>query len=673
MRHVNLFPNPVREPEDIWIPMADGVRLAARLWLPEDAETHPVPAILEYIPYRKSDHTRERDDLNHPYFAGHGYASIRVDIRGSGDSEGVLKDEYTVSELDDGVAIINWLAEQIWCDGSVGMIGISWGGFNGLQIAALQPEPLKAVISVCSTDDRYADDVHYMGGAMLLDNLSWASIMFAGNACPPDPAIVGDNWQALWLERLKGSGLWLEQWTRHQHRDAFWEHGSICEDFSRVQCPIYAVSGWADGYSNAVFRLLANLNSPVKGLVGPWSHRYPHLGEAGPAIGFLQESLRWWDHWLKGEDTGIMDEPALRAWMLDSAPPKRQYDVRPGRWVGEPGWPSPHIEPRRLVLGAGTLATERSERSVAARRIGSPLSTGLQAGKWCSYAEGPDLPGDQRADDAGSLVFDTPPLDTPVEILGAVVVELTLVVDRPVAMIAARLNDVRPDGDVTRVTYTVLNLNHRDSHDQPELLEPGERYRVRLQLNDVAQRFPAGHRIRLALSPSYWPLTWPSPEPVTLTVFPQDSALLLPVRPQRDDETDLPVLARPTASMPASSTEIDPGSHEWQIIHDLASERFVLDIVDSEGVYLLEDTDTTIEKRGHERYTAVGNDVHSCVGETDWTLGFKRDDWDVCTHTQTQMTADESNFYIHASLEALENGEPVYEDEWDITVPRDQV
>ncbi len=672
MRQTTIFPHQVRELADVRIPMADGVHLAARIWLPEDAEANPVPAILEYIPYRKTDHTRRRDDLNHPYFAGHGYASIRVDIRGSGDSEGVLQDEYTRQELDDGVAIIDWLTAQPWCDGNVGMIGISWGGFNGLQIAELQPEALKAVISICSTDDRYADDVHYMGGCMLLDNLSWASIMFAGNSCPPDPGVVGDKWRSMWLERLKGSGLWLDQWTRHQYRDHFWKHASICENFSNVRCPIYAVSGWADGYSNSVMRLLEQLDVPTKGLIGPWSHRYPHLGEAGPAIGFLQESLRWWDYWLKGVDTGIMDEPPLRTWMLDSAPPKRQYDVRPGRWVGEPSWPSPHIDWQTLHLGDGTLEREPSA-GASAQRICSPLTTGLQSGKWCSYADGPDLAGDQRPDDAGSLVFDSGLLDTPIEILGAVTVDLELSVDEPVAMIAARLNDVRPDGSVTRVTYTVLNLNHRESHEHPTPLEPGENYRVRLKLNDVAQRFPAGHRIRLSLSPTYWPLTWPSPEPVTLTVYPASSSLALPVRPKREEDADLPKFPRPTGSLPTDDTVIEPAEHDWKIIHDLASERSTLEIVDSEGVYRLEDTDTRIEKRGWERYSTVGDDVNSATGEAEWTLGFKRGDWDVQTQTHTRMTADESNFYIQAWLDAREGGESVYYDEWDITVPREQV
>jgi hypothetical protein len=318
--------------------------------MPEKAETNPVPAILEYIPYRKRDATRLRDETMHPYFTGHGYACIRVDLRGSGDSEGILHDEYLQQELDDGVAILEWLEQQPWCNGKVGIIGISWGGFNGLQIAAMQPPQLKAVVSVCSTDDRYADDVHYMGGCLLGDNLSWASTMFAYNSLPPDPEIVGDSWRDMWLERLKNNNLWLETWLRHQHRDDYWRHGSICEDFSRAQTPVMAVSGWADGYSNAVFRLLQNLPGPRLGIIGPWSHRYPHLGVPGPAIGFLQECLRWWDKWLKDEETGIMDEPILRAWMLESMPPSTSYRQRYGNLRNIVWWMKTETFPIRLYL-----------------------------------------------------------------------------------------------------------------------------------------------------------------------------------------------------------------------------------------------------------------------------------------------------------------------------------
>ena len=200
------FPRRVREIENAWIPMPDGTRLAARIWLPEDAESDPVPAVLEYLPYRKRDGTVERDHLTHPYFAGHGYAGVRVDMRGTGDSEGVCLGEYLLQEQDDALAIIAWLADQPWCSGKVGMIGISWGGFNGLQVAARQPEALGAVITLCSTDDRYADDIHFMGGAMLTDKLAWGATAFAIANTPPDPAIVGDRWREMWEERSRRTG-----------------------------------------------------------------------------------------------------------------------------------------------------------------------------------------------------------------------------------------------------------------------------------------------------------------------------------------------------------------------------------------------------------------------------------------------------------------------------------
>ncbi|HKJ77004.1 MAG TPA: CocE/NonD family hydrolase, partial [Gammaproteobacteria bacterium] len=458
MRYVSEFPHPVRHIEHAWIPLSDGTRLAARIWMPEGAEREPVPAVLEYIPYRKRDFTRARDAVTHPYVAGHGYACVRVDLRGSGDSEGVLEDEYLQQELDDGVEVLRWIAEQPWCDGGVGMYGISWGGFNGLQIAAMRPPELKAIITVCSTDDRYADDVHYMGGCLLGDNLSWASTMFAYNSLPPDPELVGEAWREMWLQRLEGSGLWLKTWLEHQRRDDFWKHGSICEDISDVQCPVLAVSGWADGYSNAVFRLLDGLKVPRQGLIGPWSHKYPHLGRPGPAIGFLQEAVRWWDHWLKGVDRGVEDDPMLRVWMQDSVPPTTRYRTRPGRWVAEQQWPSPRVEAVTHPLAPGRIGAPGEEVDEAELTVQSPLSVGLFAGKWCSYAATPDLPHDQREEDGGGLVFDSEPLEEGLEILGSPVIEVELSANKPIAMLAARLSDVAPDDKATRVTYGLLNL-----------------------------------------------------------------------------------------------------------------------------------------------------------------------------------------------------------------------
>ncbi|MEX0760123.1 MAG: CocE/NonD family hydrolase, partial [Tistlia sp.] len=374
------------------------------------------------------------------------------DLRGSGESDGVLSDEYTAQELQDGVEAIAWIAAQPWCDGSVGMIGISWGGFNGLQIAALQPPALKAVITLCSTDDRYADDIHFMGGCHLIDNLSWASVMLGYNTLPPDPRHRGEAWRELWKLRLARSGLWLKTWLEHQTRDAYWKHGSICEDYGRIQVPVFAVSGWADGYCRSVFRLMEHLEVPRLGLVGPWAHKYPHLGRPGPAIGFLQEALRWWDHWLKGAATGIMEEPQLRLFLQHAAEPRSAYESRAGEWIAEPSWPSPNVERRHFrPSAAGGLAEAMPEAGETLRTIRSPLGVGLAAGKWCSYAVPGDQPVDQRADDAGSLVFETAPLERPLDIAGDARLELSVAADRPVAMVAARLVDVASDGQATRV------------------------------------------------------------------------------------------------------------------------------------------------------------------------------------------------------------------------------
>ena len=660
------FPHRVRHIENLWIPMSDGMRLAARVWLPEDAVTHPVPAIFEYIPYRKRDGVRLRDETMHPYFAGHGYACLRVDLRGSGDSGGVLGDEYLAQELEDGLEVLRWIAAQPWCSGRVGIIGISWGGFNGLQLAALEPPELGAVISVCSTDDRYADDVHYMGGCLLGDNLSWAATMFAYNSLPPDPAIVGDAWRAMWFERLETNEPWLATWLTHQHRDDYWRHGSICEDFSKVTVPVMAVSGWADGYSNAVFRLMRHLPGPRKGLIGPWSHKYPHLGMPGPAIGFLQESVRWWDQWLKGIETGLKAEPMLSAWMLDSMAPDTSYAQRFGRWVSEPVWPSPNVSEQSLHLGPHGLApapvSEDAEWSIC-----SPLSVGLFAGKWCSYSATPDLPHDQREEDGGALLFTSGPLAEPLEILGAPVVELSISADRPVAMVAVRLSDVQPDDKSTRVTYGVLNLTHRDSHAEPTPLEPGRIYRISVRMNEIAQRFPSGHRLRLALSTSYFPLAWTPPEPVRITVHAKGSRLRLPVRRHREEAIAFPPAEQ---SQPGARRQLSAEHHNWRVIRDLASDTSTLEVIDDQGTYLIEDIDTTARRTTREWYSFQGDDFSSPEGRARWTRTLGRGAWQIRTETTTCLTSTPQSFHLTAELDAYEGKTRIFSRNWALNIPR---
>ena len=671
VRPVSDLPYDVDTIEHTWIPVRDGTRLAARVWLPRSPD--PVPAILEYIPYRKRDFTRVRDASSKPYIAAHGYACVRVDLRGSGDSEGVLTDEYLPQELSDGEDVLAWIASQPWCDGNVGMIGISWGGFNGLQIAARQPEPLKAVIAVSATDNRYTDDVHYMGGCLLSDNLSWASQMFAYNSLPPDPEVVGDSWRDQWFQRLEGSGLWLDTWLRHPHYDDYWAHGSICEDYSAIRTPVLIVSGWADGYSNAVFRTVANLEAPCKGLVGPWSHIYPHMGTPGPAIGFLQEKLRWWDRWLKGIDTGVEDDPALRVWMQHTVEPTAEYIRRPGHWVGEKAWPSPNVDSRAHRLSRGRIlpAGEEPTREPQARPISSPLSVGMFGGKWCSYAAGPDLPHDQRAEDGGSLVFDTDPLGERLELLGAPEVCLELESNRPVAMIALRLSDIAPDDKATRVSYGLLNLTHREGHDQPKPVVPGERMQVRVRLNHCAQAFPAGHRLRLSISTSYWPLAWPPPEPVRLRIWSERSTLYLPVRRSADDEEEPPEFADSEGAPPLPTTLLEPPRHNWVVTRDLGSDRSALEVTNDHGVVRVDDIGTAIGKRNHEWYRHREEDVTTAVGETLVVRSLARDDWSIETVGRTELSCTPDAFRVHATLDAYENGKRVFSRIWDRVIPRE--
>lgn len=674
MRAVTNLPKPVREDEHVWIEMSDGVRLAARIWRPVASDDDPVPAVLEFIPYRKRDLTSQRDSIHHPYMAGHGYACIRVDLRGSGDSEGVLTDEYLERELCDAEEILAWLADQHWCDGRTGMMGISWGGFNALQVAARRPPGLSAIVTVCSTDDRYADDVHYMGGCLLSDNLSWASTMFAYNSCPPDPTVVGERWRDMWHERLDGSGLWLEHWLSHQRRDAYWRHGSVCEDFSDVTVPVLAASGWADGYSNAVFRLLEGLDVPRKGLIGPWSHKYPHLGQPGPAIGFLQEVVAWWDRWLKDVDNDVMDGPMLRIWMQESVPPMTAYEERPGRWVGEPTWPSPNIEPSVHPLGRNRIAEAGQSVEEDKRTIESPLSVGHFAGKWCSYNAPPDLPYDQREEDGGSLVFDSEVLDERLEVLGDPVLHLDVCVDRPVAMIAARLSDLAPDGRATRVSYGVLNLTHRDGHEDPQPLEPGRRYRVTVVLNGMAQAFPAGHRLRVSLSTSYWPLAWPPPEPVLLTVHTGTSRLELPRRaPRPAEDALLPDFGEPEGSPPLEVEQREPREQRWRVVRDLTSYESALEVVNDSGVRHFPAIDLDVRRRAWERYSVVGDDPGSVRGETEWTMAFERGDWQIRTVTRTVLTSTLTDFHLHAQMDAYEGSERVLSRNWRRVIPRDHV
>jgi putative CocE/NonD family hydrolase len=655
------LPRRVRELRNVWIPLPDGIQLSARIWLPEDADEDPVPALLEYLPYRKDDETAARDAVRHPYLAGHGYASVRVDMRGSGDSGGLLLDEYLPQEQLDALEVIDWLAAQPWCSGAVGVFGISWGGFNALQVAARQPPALKAVIAVSTTHDRYTDDVHWCAGCVFQPMLDWATTMLAYNARPPDPQVVGEGWRDLWLARLEGNRPLIESWLGHQRRDAYWLQGSVCTDYGAIRCPVYVVSGWCDWYRNPVLALLEGLDVPRKGLIGPWAHTYPEQAVPGPGIGFLQESLRWWDRWLKGIDNGAESEPCLRAWMTEPFAP-RHHDELPGRWVAETTWPSDNIDTRTLRLAADGGLTE-----VAADETELTIRGVQTAGLDNSWVFSPD----QSAADAHDLSFTSEPLVERIEVLGIPRIELVFASDRPLALAAVRLCDVAPDGVSTLITRGQLNLVYRDGFETPRKLVPGERRCASVRLDAIGRAIPPGHRLRVSISPTGWPRAWPSPEPVTLTVVAGASYLELPVRPPRDADAELPAFAEPEGTEPLPLVQLEGGRGQTRLTRDPEMGRAEF-TAGRTHAYRLPDG---LEYHGRvvNTFSILDDDPLSATAESECEIAIARDAWHTHAVARARLTCDASTFRVHTDLTASENEKTVLARDWGFEIPRDHV
>lgn len=664
---IKSFPRKVKEIENFFIPLSDGTKLAARMWLPVDAEKKPVPALLEYLPYRKRDGTIVRDQLTHPYFAGHGYAAIRVDMRGNGDSEGLMDDEYTKREHEDCLEVIAWLARQKWCSGRVGMFGISWGGFNALQVAALRPPALKAIVSLCSTDDRYEDDVHYKGGTVINEMHGWAATMLAYSARPPDPKIVGKGWKKMWMDRLKHEPFLLIDWLKHPHRDAYWKHGSICEDWNKVQTPTLLIGGWNDAYSNAIPRMMKNMRVPRKAIIGPWAHKYPHFAVPGPRIGGLQEMLRWWDFYLKDINTGVTQDPDYRVYLMDAYKPGSFPDTISGRWIAESYWGHGNIEHRSWHLSdKGIAATAGQEKSL---KINSKQTTGFDGGEYCIIWLGPEFPGDQRDDDAQSITFDSPELTEDMEIVGQPSLELHFTSDKPVAHVAVRLNDVWPSGETTRITYHLQNLCMRDSRETPTPLEPGKRYKMKVKMDDIAWKVPKGHRVRVSISTAYFPMMWPVAEPVTLTVHAGPSLLTLPIRKPQKNEKEI-TFPPPQSAEPLKQTVVKKDVHKREKTVDPKTGEVRLEIIDDFGTQKVTSHGMEIGAVGREYYSILPDDPLSAKMETHWTETRKRGTWSIRTETKGRLTATKTHWIVWGQIEAFEGKKKVFSKEFNEEIER---
>ena len=653
MRVTGDRPAPFRQ---IVIPLSDGTKLTARLWLPEKPAAAKVPVVLEWIPYRQSDGTALADSMMHGYFAECGIAACRVDIRGSGNSEGLLRDEYHKQEQDDALEVIAWLAGQDWCNGNVGMIGISWGGFAGLQIAARRPPALKAIVTACSTDDRYSDDVHFMGGALLNDGLQWGAGLFTQLGRPADPAHVGGDWRRIWRERLEGLEPPLAGWLSHMERDDFWKHGSVCENYDDIECAVFAVGGWVDGYSDPILRLMENLDVPRKGLIGPWTHMYPTWGQPGPQIGFLQECMRWWRHWLLDEDTGIMNEPMLRLWVGEDPRPDARLPEIDGKWIGLDRWP-------QEASGTTFFADDRNLSGAPAGSeseivLDSPLTLGVTGGEWCPLdagGNGPEFASDQRADDGQSWCLDTKPLDAPLHLVGHARLKLRVSFAGERALLVIRLNEIKPDGTSARVTFTARRLK------RPDGVAPDEAFEVTIPVNAVAHRFSPGSRLRLALSTSYWPMFWPEAGDTAIRLAPDSLELVLPGMPAEANHTQ-PDYGEALHAKPVPSTTIVAPEYKRYVVTDQASGKVHLYSEDTPSTWALDGL--SISNRYEHDYSILPHDGGSARAGFQFAQIYEREGWKVSIETDTQAFRENGKLVLTSRFTAHEGEEEVFERNW---------
>jgi predicted acyl esterase len=529
--------------EDVFVTAADGIRLAATLYLP--VGDGPWPAVLEALPYRKDDVTASYAEEYERLAEEFGYAVCRLDVRGTGSSEGVIPDEYTAQEHEDIETTIAWLAERPWCTGAVGMYGTSWSGFNSLQVAMRRPPALRAICSIFASDDRYADDVHYYGGALKqLDLVDYPTYMDASNTLPPSPRVFGDGWREEWERRIESYEPWLLTWLEHQTYDDYWKRGSLREDYGAIEAATMLVTGWADGYTNIALRGMAELRCPRRLLAGPWAHASTETSLPGPNVDLVPEMARWWDRWLKGIDNGVDREPPIVLFVRRPTAPSAVLPEYRGAWRFEPGWPLERSRERTFEL-AKARAPHEGDGPDELRIRGD---VGWTA--WISCAGGLPWgqPQDQRPDEAFSLVYDWDELEEELEILGHPRVRVTVASSAPIAYLSAKLCDVHPDGTSQLVTRGLLNLAHRASREDPEPLGPGREIAVELALEVTSWVFEPGHRVRLDLAGTDWPNAWPPPEPLTLTIERSGSALTLPALeglPPIDDAPSLPPPRRP--------------------------------------------------------------------------------------------------------------------------------
>jgi putative CocE/NonD family hydrolase len=653
---------------EAWIAMPDGVRLAADIYMPAGGRPgESFPVMLEYLPYRKNE-SRGRNFPLYSYFVERGYVIARVDIRGTGNSEGrLIPHEYSEQELVDGEVVIDWLSKQDWSTGKVAMFGISWGGFNAIQMAMRNPPALKTIIAVDATEDLFQDDVHYMDGIMHLD--SWEMSQDLDNARPGAPDYVIDE---EYFRNRFDTEPWMLTYKNRQRDGTFWDRASARDKYDRIRIPSFHIGGWYDGYRDSLPRMLANVDAPVKAMIGAWSHAWPHEPYPNPGMEWRHEAVRWLDHWLKDTDTGIIEEPAFAVYVRDWHPPGPYLEFAPGHWRWESGWPLERIE-QRVYHPQPNHTLSPNAPGPAIHQLRYVPSTGVEAGgpvMWWG-----DVAHDQRPSDAYSLVYDSGPLEQDTEILGLPRAVLNVMADAPRANWFVRLSDVAPDGTVTQVAGAGFNGTHRHSARDPEAVKPGELFPLEIEMHFTSWVFPKGHRIRFAVNNAQWPMLWPTPYPMTTALNiggPDGSRVILPVVPPGEFVAPdfLPPAASPTLKGYESiDTGTPSGYGEISSVDRNPQTGEAKAVATNSGAsrypWGTESYRETIEHRTSDSQpenTSVKGTHQIKVELAERVLLWEAD---------LSFSSDRDNFYYHYVRRLLENNELVREKEWTRTIPRD--
>ena len=468
------------------------------------------------------------------------------------------------------------------------------------------------------------------------------------------------------MARLEAEPFLAPVWAAHQSRDGYWKHGSVCEDYAAIQVPVLSFGGWADNYMNTVAHLVANITAPVQGIVGPWVHQYPHAAVPGPQIGFLQLAVRWWDRWLKGVANGAGDDPAMRAYMLHSQAPDASAAFRSGHWVVEAGWPGSQGLRKALAFSPGGVLG--GDGGALAVPVNTPQHLGLHTGEFFPMGLNAEMPGDQAPDDAMSVCFDTAPLAQDLSLFGAATLRVRMTCDKPFAFLVARLCDVAPDGTSVRICHGMMNLRHRESMEHPTAVPVAGAFEATITLDQMAYRLSAGHRVRIALSTTYWPFLWPSAEAATVTVLAGD--LDLPVHSGGSSDEWAPPQAE--GAPPWAHRILAKPHAERRVERDLINGTVALVVVDDTGLVENLSHGLVTGERMAERWTIHPDDPLSADAYFDFSQSLARGRWAVRTQGWARMRATKDVLAMTAHLEAWDGETLIFARDWQSDVPRVQ-